>query len=210
MHHGYVRRPRHRSSGRTASASDETELTDSSFLRRSQVSSSSSPPSRPCRSTRASSSSRATRSGLSRASSCPTSAHSRFVGGIHWPLNTIFPRDSQLTFRRSGPVAVRERWLSSFSLGTTFALRWSSCTCSSQTGCCTLLRDAGVDFFLPHSFYRLSRSPSMARVVYAIERKPSLLFLIRLAPYPYSQPPCPSAALVADIDATQLGLAPQT
>lgn len=43
---------------------------------------------------------------------------------------------------------------------------------------------------LSRFFFRvgsLSRSPSMARVVHAIERKPSLLFLIRLAPYPYSQ-----------------------
>lgn len=33
---------------------------------------------------------------------------------------------------------------------------------------------------------RLSKSPSLARVIHAIECRPSLLFLIRLAPYPYN------------------------
>jgi hypothetical protein len=32
----------------------------------------------------------------------------------------------------------------------------------------------------------LSKSPSLARVIHAIECRPSLLFLIRLAPYPYN------------------------
>jgi uncharacterized membrane protein YdjX (TVP38/TMEM64 family) len=62
------------------------------------------------------------------------------------------------------------------------------------------LAGALVVFSLSRTFFRssisiwLSSTPTIKRVVHAIEKRPKLLFLIRLAPYPYNVMNCLLAA----------------